>query len=164
MEQQAIIPNTAEGGESSRTSVNNSRNKSLQLQVPNTFSSHEQCNGNLPQRATGIRCARRNSADLSHVVSTFERETGVDDYHVRIKDQATEREEQDVGCITPTGKEHRIPESKYIECPPAPLKRRPAPMKRRGRHYQNNRRRVNGLLNPPDLQTGPESIRAIFDE
>lgn len=73
-------------------------------------------------------------------------------------------------CVTPKAKEHQIPEAKA--CPPAPKKKVPA---KRKRDYDHNQPPIilDGALvpnqrayfvNPPDLHTFPDSIKALFKE
>ncbi|KAH7425449.1 hypothetical protein KP509_11G054400 [Ceratopteris richardii] len=65
-------------------------------------------------------------------------------------------------CSTPRGEEHRISPSKYLVCPPPPLKKKPVSCKRRSKRSDANGDRQNFLLNPPDLHLFPENIRALF--
>lgn len=74
-------------------------------------------------------------------------------------------------CLTPKAIEHRIPEAKA--CPPAPKKKAPPKRKRDHNHNQlavtlhgalDSAHQRAYLVNPPDVHTFPDCIKALFKQ
>lgn len=114
---------------------------------------------NCAEQCTSSVRIMNHPSQIAHSSKVEEQESAIS----KAESEATAEEEELELCVTPTAKEQRIPESKNLVCPPPPIKKKATALKRRSRPYiENGHQPANLLINPPDLHTFPECIRALF--